>query len=321
MKMSWSKLAKARMKAIGMSQETLSEKLGVTQGAVGHWLNHRRRVGIDEIIRILHILGVSEIKVIDQYGMLEVDESQITPGPDSSISDRFLFLLAQMGWSQIDFAKNFNLSPQMVNNCVKRNSFSKQMLSTICDKTGYSLEWLENGTGEAKIKISETAKQEPKEEIPPTSAWGAVDAWDESTPLSDDEVEVPFLKDIELACGAGCCSEADYNGYKLRFSKNTLRRVGAQKDGVICFPAHGNSMEPVIPEGSTVAINIFDKRIIDGKVYAISQDGWKRLKILYRTGPNKLTIRSFNNTEYPDEEVELSSVEVLGRMFWSSTLW
>ncbi|EAU0198781.1 helix-turn-helix transcriptional regulator [Salmonella enterica subsp. enterica serovar Saintpaul] len=159
--------------------------------------------------------------------------------------------------------------------------------------------------------------------IPPESEWGRVDAWDKNTPLPDDEVEVPFLKDIEFAAGNGSCTNEDYNGFKLRFSKATLRRIGARTDGsgVLCFPARGNSMEPVIPDGATVAINCDDKRIVDGKVYAINQDGWKRLKLLYRTGPDKLSIRSFNSEEHPPEEAELSNVEVIGRMFWSATLW
>ncbi|EDX0346220.1 helix-turn-helix transcriptional regulator [Salmonella enterica] len=159
--------------------------------------------------------------------------------------------------------------------------------------------------------------------IPPESEWGRVDAWDKNTPLPDDEVEVPFLKDIEFAAGNGSCTNEDYNGFKLRFSKATLRRIGARTDGsgVLCFPARGNSMEPVIPDGATVAINCDDKRIVDGKVYAINQDGWKRLKLLYRTGPDKLSIRSFNSEEHPPEEAELSNVEVIGRMFWSAMLW
>lgn len=175
-------------------------------------------------------------------------------------------------------------------------------------------EWLNTGDGPMLLLGQNEA-------IPPEGEWGSVDLWDNETPLPDDEVEVPFLKDIELACGDGTFPREDYNGFKLRFSKATLRRVGAQNGSVLCFPAHGNSMEPVIPEGTTVAININDKKIIDGKVYAISQDGWNRLKILYRIGPNKLSIRSFNSSEHPDEEADLNSVQVIGRMFWTSTIW
>lgn len=179
-------------------------------------------------------------------------------------------------------------------------------------------EWLSSGTGEMKGTTSNIHRES---NIPPEREWGTVDAWDNSTPLPDDEVEVPFLKDIELACGDGSFGDEDYNGFMLRFSKATLKRVGAQKGSVLCFPAHGNSMEPLIPEGSTVAINLLDKKIVDGKVYAINQDGWKRLKALHRSGPNKVIIRSFNSAEYDDEEADIDQVEILGRMFWTSMLW
>ncbi|ECL0730030.1 helix-turn-helix transcriptional regulator [Salmonella enterica] len=181
-----------------------------------------------------------------------------------------------------------------------------------------SPEWLEYGRGEKAAENRQTS-----DALPPINEWGKVDAWDKNTPLPADEVEVPFLKDIEFACGDGRVMDEDHNGFKLRFSKSTLRRIGANTDGsgVICFPAKGDSMEPFIPDGATVAINTLDKRIVDGKVYAINQDGWKRLKLLYRTGPDKLSIRSFNSEEHPPEEVELSSVEVIGRMFWSAMLW
>lgn len=175
-------------------------------------------------------------------------------------------------------------------------------------------EWLGSGLG--AMKVSDDA-------LPPENEWGTVDAWDKNTPLPADEVEVPFLKDIEFACGNGCVQDEDHNGFKLRFSKATLRRVGANTDGsgVLCFPARGNSMEPFIPDGSTVAINCNDKRIIDGKVYAVNQDGWKRLKMLYRVGPDRVSMRSYNSQEHPDEEHLLSEIEIIGRMFWSSMLW
>ncbi|MEN0629828.1 helix-turn-helix transcriptional regulator [Phytobacter ursingii] len=175
-------------------------------------------------------------------------------------------------------------------------------------------EWLGSGLG--AMKVSDDA-------LPPENEWGTVDAWDKNTPLPADEVEVPFLKDIEFACGNGRVQEEDHNGFKLRFSKATLRRVGANTDGtgVLCFPAVGNSMEPLIPDGATVAINCNDKRIVDGKVYAVNQDGWKRLKMLYRVGPDKVSLRSYNSQEHPDEEHPLSEIEIIGRMFWSSMLW
>lgn len=178
-------------------------------------------------------------------------------------------------------------------------------------------EWLSAGIGAMRSDSSES-------NMAPENAWGRIDAWDSTTPLPTDEVEIPYLKDIEFACGDGRIAAEDHNGFKLRFSKATLRKVGANSDGsgVLCFPATGDSMEPIIPDGTTVAIDTNNKRIIDGKIYAIAQPGagdekLKRIKQLYRQPGGKLIIRSFNRE---DEEADESNVEIIGRVFWYSVL-
>lgn len=237
----------------------------------------------------------------------------------SGIAERIRYLLTREGMKQKDLAEQLSASAQTVNNWIKRDSISREAAQQISEKYGYSLDWLLNGKGAPKIS------DDPG--IPPESEWGTVDAWDKNTPLPDDEVEVPFLKDIEFACGDGRVHSEDHNGFKLRFSKATLRRVGANTDGsgVLCFPATGDSMEPMIPDGTTVAVDTNNKRIVDGKLYAIGQgDGGegqlKRIKQLYRKPGGKLIIRSYNSEAYPDEEADTDSVEIIGRLFWYSVL-
>ena len=234
----------------------------------------------------------------------------------TSVSERIRYLLAVEGLKQKQLAEALSTSAQTVNNWIKRESISREAAQQIAEKYGYSLDWLLTGKGEPK-KLHDNS-------IPPESQWGKVDAWDNNTPLGDDEVEVPFLKDIEFACGDGKVHNEDHNGFKLRFSKATLRRVGANSDGsgVLCFPAAGDSMEPVIPDGTTVAVDTNNKRVVDGKLYAIAQPGGgeeklKRIKQLYRKPGGKLTIRSFNRE---DEEADESDVEIIGRVFWYSVL-
>lgn len=221
---------------------------------------------------------------------------------------RFNQLIEYLRVTRSELSRAIDVSPQSITNWVKRNSISKDSAKKIEVKYGISANWILYGDGEMK------AKKILKDDLPSEDQWESVVTWDSNTNLGDDEVEVPFLKDIELACGDGAHSEQDYNGFKLRFSKATLRRFNAPSDGstIFCFPAKGDSMEPVIPEGSTVTINIADKQIVDGKVYAINQDGWKRLKQLYRTGPNKVSIRSYNQT-YSPEEANLDEIEIIGR--------
>ncbi len=232
------------------------------------------------------------------------------------LRDRINYLLKAENLKQKDLAEKLNASAQTVNNWLKRNSISREAAQQISDIFGYSLDWLLIGKGEPKIKnIGQS-------EIPDENKFIPLRVWDSLTPLEADEVEVPFLKDIEFACGDGSFTDTDYNGFKLRFSKATMRRIGANSDGegVICFPARGDSMEPVIFNGTTVAVNTRDKKIVDGKIYAINQGGLKRVKMLHQTTPKTLTIRSFNKIDYPDEEVPIDAIEIIGRVFWWSVL-
>lgn len=239
----------------------------------------------------------------------------------TTLAQRLQLALREAAMTQMALAKAAGVSQAAIQKLTSGNAKSSTKIIDISRALGVRPEWLANESG--PMKGDGVTDHHPDSDLPPESEWLPIDTWGHDTPLGQDEVEVPFLKDIEFACGDGSFTDEDYNGFMLRFSKATLRRKGINSDGsgVLCFPAHGNSMEPVIPEGTTVAVNCNDKKIVDGKLYAINQGGWKRLKLLYRTGPEVLTIRSYNSSEWPDEEAEMKDVEVIGRVFWSSTLW
>ena len=150
---------------------------------------------------------------------------------------------------------------------------------------------------------------------------GSFDLWDRNTPLNDDEVEVPLFQEIRLAAGNGFADDImDYNNFKLRFSRATLRRQGVQYENAVCVVADGNSMEPVIPNGATVGIDTGNKTIRDGSIYAINHGGLLRIKLLYNMPNNQIKIRSYNTDEYDDEIADLDEVSVIGKVFWYSVL-
>lgn len=150
---------------------------------------------------------------------------------------------------------------------------------------------------------------------------GSFDLWDRNTPLNSDEVAVPFYQDVRLSAGNGFADDiVDYNNFKLRFSKSTLRKQGVQYENAVCVIAEGNSMEPVIPDGTTVGIDLGNKIIRDGKIYAINHGGLLRIKLLYNMPNEQVKIRSYNSEEHPDEIAELQDISVLGKVFWYSVL-
>ena len=59
----WNALAKAKMKELKITQEMLAERLGVTQGAVAHWMSGRREPDLETIGRVLTELGLPAMQI------------------------------------------------------------------------------------------------------------------------------------------------------------------------------------------------------------------------------------------------------------------
>jgi phage repressor protein C with HTH and peptisase S24 domain len=151
-----------------------------------------------------------------------------------------------------------------------------------------------------------------------------IEVWDDETPLGPDEVEIPFFQEVEVSAGTGSAVMLETNGRKLRFGKRTLQRKNVDPMAAGCVPVKGNSMEPVLPDGSTVGVNTDAKSVVDGKMYAIDHDGLLRVKLLYRLPGGGLRLRSYNAAEYPDEHYDGAywneHIRIIGQVFWYSVL-
>lgn len=150
---------------------------------------------------------------------------------------------------------------------------------------------------------------------------GDIEPWDGLTPVNDDEVEVPFLKSVHLAAGSGCVYQEDHDGFKLRFAKSTLRRLNVQHENAVCVEVIGNSMEPVLPDGATVGVDMGSKDVKDGKMYAVEYGELLRVKLLYLMPGGKVKIHSYNTQEHDDELIPMSEIRIIGRVFWSSVTY
>lgn len=147
--------------------------------------------------------------------------------------------------------------------------------------------------------------------------------WDETTPLDDDEIYVPLLREVELSAGSGRFAIEEGPISKLRFSKQDLRANGVQFSDAKCVSVSGSSMLPVLRDGSTVGVNVGRSRltdIVDGEMYAISHNGQLRIKQVFRL-PTGLRLRSYNRDEYPDEDYSFQQMQdeqisILGHVFW-----
>lgn len=189
---------------------------------------------------------------------------------------------------------------------------------------------------EALLKLSKTLGFDPNEVSPrlmrgitnPQSSADAselqdIQAWDERTPLDSCEVEVPFLREVELSAGSGRFGIEVDDGSRLRFDKRDLRANGVQFDQAKCVTVRGNSMLPVLRDGATVGVNTGRTsitEITDGDLYAINHNGHLRVKQVLRQ-PGGIRLRSFNRDEHPDEDYSFKQMQeeeiaILGHVFW-----
>lgn len=163
-----------------------------------------------------------------------------------------------------------------------------------------------------------TAEPQQEYELAPVEAWG------DETPLGDDEIELPFYKEVEMSAGTGSEVALETQGRKLRFGRRTLKRKNIIPECAACATVAGNSMEPVLPDGTTVGINTAATTIKDGKMFAVDHDGQLRVKVLYRKPGNGIRLHSYNEAEHPDEVYDAQyadeKIRIIGQVFWYSVL-
>lgn len=226
----------------------------------------------------------------------------------SEIKDRLREARRNKGLSQAGLSKLLGVSQASIAAIEAGRNKRPTNLVSIAKALDVSPYWLETG-------------KEDKEIVSNATPLGKIEEWDNDTPLSEDDCEAPLYKDVKLSAGNGFADDIeDYNGYKLRFSRNTLRKHGISPENVVCVMADGDSMEPVFPSGATLGIDTGSKNIRDGQIYAINHGGLLRTKILHKLPENKVRIRSYNQSEYPDEEASLDDLSVIGRVFWWSVI-
>lgn len=133
------------------------------------------------------------------------------------------------------------------------------------------------------------------------------------------EIDLPYFEETELAAGNGQINVIESTESFKRFNTETLAMAGVPENHAACARIKGDSMEPLIPSGTTVAIDKSFTRIVDGEIYAIDHDGMLRIKKLYRLPMNRIRIVSENDIEFPEEIVsppDIEHIRIIGRVFW-----
>lgn len=232
----------------------------------------------------------------------------------STLADRLKQEMDRCGFTQAMLAEKAKMAQASIHKLTSGKALESRKISQIANALGVDTDWLATGKGE-KSKGSK---------IQPNAEWiGGFDLWDSSTPLRDDEVELPFFREVELSAGSGRTEVVENHGLKLRFAKSTLKKQNVQAQHAACVTVSGNSMEPALPDGATIGIDTSNTAIKNGDMYAIDHDGHLRVKLVYRMPGEVIRLRSFNIDEWPDEHYsgeDANKIKIIGRVFWWSVL-
>lgn len=228
-------------------------------------------------------------------------------------SERIKRRMRALGLKSVDLVKQTGASKGAISHWVNGTTQpSGENLLSLAKCLKCSPDWLLSGEAE-KLEVRES-----------NAEWHAgFELWDGDTPLRDDEVALPFYREVELAAGSGSTFVQENGGCKLRFAKSTLKKSHIDPQHAACVTVSGNSMLPVLRHGTTVGVDTSKKSIIDGEMYAIDHDGMLRVKMLYRTPGGGIRIKSYNNDEFPDEFIspeKAAEIKIIGWVFWWSVL-
>ena len=104
------------------------------------------------------------------------------------------------------------------------------------------------------------------------------------------------------------------------FRRDWMKRQGLAVKDCRIIGVQGDSMTPYLQDGDVVLVNMADRSIRSGEVYAIAVDDELRVKRLTKRADGSLEIRSDNpSPQYPVELVDRTKVErvnIIGKVVW-----
>ena len=301
-------------KELKLTQQQIASNIGVSPTSLVFWERNETTPKGANLIALCKALGV-------EPGWLQTGKGEQVR---TNFAQRLAISCEQAGIEEhgrgVILARKLGVTPKAVSKWLNAESLPRQnKVEEIAELLEVDLYWLHYGK-----EPSEPSQNLPTKEK--VKLLSNMQPWDNSTPLSEDEVAITFLSDVKLSAeNEFVCEHEQNNGFKLRFAKSTLRRYDIEPENAYCVAVQGNSMEPVLPDGSTVGINCGDKKLVDGRIYAINHSGELYIKKLYKLPGGGLRIYSFNEHEYPAKEYKMSEVEkeqitILGRVFWYSVM-
>lgn len=222
-----------------------------------------------------------------------------------NFSERLQKALDESGKSQADLARYVGVSKSSVTQWLKgpTKKLAAENLLKAAKFLGVSPQWLQDEFG------------------PMRQARGqGVAVWDSPEDLPDGEFAMVKRKLVNFSGGCGTEIFEEEDGTPLAFSSAWIRKKGVRSRDLVIVNIQGDSMEPTISEGEVVLVDMADRQVRDGLVYALKYGNDCKVKRLNMRYDGALVIHSDNASKHPPETVPKEDLEthiqVFGRVIW-----
>ena len=194
--------------------------------------------------------------------------SKIFPVDKQAIGERLKIVILSQGITQKEFAERIGFSDKYISDIIRgRTKPSLALLSQIRSVFNVSAEWLITGVGDSS-KI--TPEGVVKESTPPYQPC----AGGPSQLLKEDKkAALPLLSETQVLSIYN--KEAYIKEIKAEEYCLFYRDWLSQPDETVCTQVRGSEMEPILKEGSVVALNmgVRDPALLVGRICGIRVKG------------------------------------------------
>lgn len=134
---------------------------------------------------------------------------------------------------------------------------------------------------------------------------------------TEDFRAVPLVEDA-VAAGAARVVSDQIAGWAWVYAPLLGRRRN-----LVAVRVKGNSMDPVLPDGSVAVVDRDDRRVVPRGLYVVRLDGGCTVKYVAREGTGLVLIPE-NHAEYRETRIPAREGEadpIVGRVCWSWRVW
>jgi phage repressor protein C with HTH and peptisase S24 domain len=262
----------------------------------------------------------------------------------STLQERIIAAMTEKGIDQAGLARAVNVNPVSVNDwrSGKSKSIRSDRLVPVATALGVNPEWLASGRGPQRpgepdiakdralakaqdllqdMFAERAAKTNQMEPGNTNNKLRPIHVWDNESDLGGDFAVLPNASVVFSAGTGRVVYEHNAEAAKKQaFRWSWIHKKGISPEEAITVLCEGDSMAERIPDGTSMLVSMSeqDKRIIDGKIYAVRFEDSLYVKYVFKQPGGGIKLVS-HNKNFEDITVtpgmlEAGNFEIIGRV-------